>query len=399
MNAYILGKRIIALIILTGRLAIAAPFIPTADDQILERLPNAAQAKARDRLQLHLTRQPQSLNLTLQLAQQFIKQTRESGDPRYLGRAEALLTPWLNHSDPPVPVRVMRAILSQANHDFDSALTDLNAAIQRDPTHAQAWLTRSSIFQVRGDYTHAQQDCRELLRLQQKTVAEICLASIASLNGHAQHAYNLLAKIAAQQDAASATELIWLESLLADIAERLGDSQAAQRHYQTALDHLTRTGNKPELFLLTAFADYWLEQDRPQEVISLLESHQSADTALLRLAIATQRSHHPMASTYIQELQTRFAINRQRGSNLHLREEARFILSVFNRAEQALPLAEANWKIQREPIDARLLLETALAAGKPQAAHPVLTWLTATRLEDKRLQSLVKALSNTETFK
>ena len=41
------------------------------------------------------------------------------------------------------------------------------------------------------------------------------------------------------------------------------------------------------------------------------------------------------------------------------------------------------------PADARVLLEAARAAGDPAAARPVLTWLSATGLEDARLASLL----------
>ena len=51
-------------------------------------------------------------------------------------------------------------------------------------------------------------------------------------------------------------------------------------------------------------------------------------------------------------------------------------------------LAEANWAVQREPWDARLLLEAALAADQPGAARRALDWLAASHLEDLRLSEL-----------
>jgi hypothetical protein len=44
--------------------------------------------------------------------------------------------------------------------------------------------------------------------------------------------------------------------------------------------------------------------------------------------------------------------------------------------------------VQREPADARILLESALAAGNREAAQPVLDWLSANHVEDLRLQRL-----------
>ena len=54
----------------------------------------------------------------------------------------------------------------------------------------------------------------------------------------------------------------------------------------------------------------------------------------------------------------------------------------------ALALAQANWEIQKEPWDARLLLESALAIGSRNAARPVIAWLHTNHVEDKRLQQL-----------
>ena len=44
---------------------------------------------------------------------------------------EAALTPWWNLAEPPVEVLILRATLRQRRHEFDSALADLTAALQR----------------------------------------------------------------------------------------------------------------------------------------------------------------------------------------------------------------------------------------------------------------------------
>ena len=86
---------------------------------------------------------------------------------------------------------------------------------------------------------------------------------------------------------------------------------------------------------------------------------------------------------------TPFAASRERGTNVHAREEARFTLVLLGNPQQALRLAQMNWKVQREPADARILLETALAAGNRTAAQPMLDWLSMNHVEDLHLQKLV----------
>jgi len=83
---------------------------------------------------------------------------------------------------------------------------------------------------------------------------------------------------------------------------------------------------------------------------------------------------------------------------VHPGEEARFTLHLLDQAEAALTLAQENWAIEREPIDARLLLEASLAARKVDAATPILNWLEKTRLEDvhlSRLRSRLQAAHET----
>jgi len=54
----------------------------------------------------------------------------------------------------------------------------------------------------------------------------------------------------------------------------------------------------------------------------------------------------------------------------------------------ALASALTNWTVQHEAIDARLVLEAALAAGRPEAARPVIEWLDANHVEHAALRAL-----------
>jgi len=73
-------------------------------------------------------------------------------------------------------------------------------------------------------------------------------------------------------------------------------------------------------------------------------------------------------------------------------DEARFYLYFLNDSKEALRLAQENWQTQREPSDARMLLEAALAAKDVAAARPVMTWLAQSRIEDRHLQKLAAAI-------
>ena len=77
---------------------------------------------------------------------------------------------------------------------------------------------------------------------------------------------------------------------------------------------------------------------------------------------------------------------------MHQQEEARFRLQVYHDEKSALFLAQENWKVQKEPRDARILLDAALAAKSPAAAAPVVQWLRASGIEDARLRDLARQL-------
>ena len=147
------------------------------------------------------------------------------------------------------------------------------------------------------------------------------------------------------------------------------------------------------VYLLGAYADFLLDQNRPADARELLQDEQRADNLLLRLALAERRLDDPAWRRHAEVLEARFAAARQRDDGIHFASEARFKLDLRQQPAEALRLAQRNWaQGQREPQDARLLLEAALAASRPDAAREVLDWLARVKLEDRRLAELSQRL-------
>ncbi|THI87146.1 MAG: hypothetical protein CAF41_008055 [Nitrospira sp. CG24A] len=362
------------------------PFLPQQDKQVLEHLtvkatdPVAREIRA---LRASLLRDPQSMDVAVALATMLIEQSRSEGDPRFLGQAQAVLAPWLNHPTPPSSTLLLRAMIRQHAHEFDLALADLDAVLNMQPANAQAWLTRASIYQVQGRYGEARRACQPLLRLAGRHVALTCLADIASLSGQATTSREMLTA-SLEHAGISVRERLWILTVLAEMAARTGDASAAEKHFLDA-----RSLGHKNYYLLGAYADFLLDQGRPQEVITLLQHETRADGLLLRLTLAEQALHLPASKNHTAELAARFAAGRERGTRVHVREEARFTLGLLHDSQTALTLAQTNWAIQKEPWDARLLLESALAVGSWNAARPVIDWLHTNHVEDMRLQQLV----------
>jgi hypothetical protein len=112
---------------------------------------------------------------------------------------------------------------------------------------------------------------------------------------------------------------------------------------------------------------------------------------LLRLTEAETALKLPLAPRHQQAMADRFAAAQARGDTTHRAEEARFQLHLRGDTAKALQLASANYQVQREPRDARVLLEAAIAARDSVAAQGVRDWLRTSGFEDPRLRQLGQA--------
>ena len=88
----------------------------------------------------------------------------------------------------------------------------------------------------------------------------------------------------------------------------------------------------------------------------------------------------------------RFEAYAQRGGEFYSREQARYLLHLAQDPNAALAAAERNFATQREPWDARIVLEAAQAARQPRAAAPVLAFLAQAKLQDPQIEALARAL-------
>jgi predicted Zn-dependent protease len=180
---------------------------------------------------------------------------------------------------------------------------------------------------------------------------------------------------------------LWVLTRLAEIAQRLGRNEVAEGHFKQALAlGITDT------FLLAAYADFLLDRGRPAEVVELLKNKTRSDVLLLRLVLATGIVKSPDAKELQDSLAARYAAAKLRGDTVHQQEEARFTLAVQHDPQEALRLAQENWKVQLEPRDARIFLESAIAMKNPGAAQAVLKWLDDSHIEDSYLIGLGQQL-------
>jgi hypothetical protein len=378
------------------------------NDAVVARVPpRGADPAARDveRLRAQIRQAPRDLDAAVRLARLDLQAARDGADPRFLGRAEAALAPWWSEASPPPEVVLLRATIRQARHEFDAALVDLERLVgPRDeadrplapqPTQAilaQALLTRAVILGVKARYDEGLASCARLAGLASPFVLAACRAPLLGLTGRAAGAATELAALLDQ--AAGPAEAAWGRAVLADLARSEGDERGAEALLRSVLALAPSDRGA-----MAALCDLLLDAGRAGEVAALVRGHEDDDGLLLRLALAEATpgrrpesgggaSRDGAAAT----VAARFAASRERGDTVHQREESRFALHVEHDPARALRLAAANWEIQREPADARALLEAALAANHPASARPALEWLNAIGTAQPRLRALAAAL-------
>ena len=354
------------------------PYVPASNDAVLQTVPSIADPRVRafEALRAEQARDPGNMALSVSLSTAYLDYGRDTGDARYLGRAAAMLAPWLRWQPPPVPVLLVHATILQSKHDFDAARGVLMGVLRRQHDNEQAWLTLATVAQVQGDYATARKSCGYLLGGGDLLVPLVCLSSLNAVTGRATRSARILQALWPQARSQPVAVQAWMQGIMADTAKYLGNDADADRHFRAALQ-LTPGDN----FLLADYADFLLDQHRPRAALDLVKDYASSDTSFLRQVYAESALHSSRTEADLTQMARRFAAIDQRGSRTYRREEAGFVLYIQHDPQRALQLAQENWTVQRTPEDMRVLLAAALAAQHPQAAQAVLDQLASSRFQ------------------
>lgn len=355
--------------------AIPDPLHPSPDAIVESRLlPHSI--KQAVRALLAPRRHPDPVRLAARV-RGLLEAGRQSGDPRLLSYAEATLAEAGTGDSLPLELRVLRASLAQSRHDFEAARQQLDEVLREDPEHPQALLTSVAVDLVQGRLDSATRHC-EMLSHVDPFLESVCQAQVAAASGQLDAARNRLQTVA---HAGPPALRGWVESLLGEVELRAGHYGDAQRALRASLalgeDHYTRV----------LLADALLASHQPDAARHALDKAGPTDAVLLRRALAHPKDAIGQAAT--AELQARIAIAQARGDRVHAREQAWFALDLANTPAPALALAQANWTMQHEPIDAWLLARAAVANGDHAQLAAVRTWAQRTGLRDARLMGVL----------
>ena len=384
---------------LATQAAPSKPFTPANDSDIVERLPLSATDPSVRRLQSlrkQLEAKPDDVALRIEIAKRYFDLSMAQGDPRYVGYASAALTP-LDKAAPAGSPKMaasywqIKGILQQYSHNFDGALASLDKASMADPKSPDPMAWRVAIHMVQANYAKAQAECDALKPLTTPLFAAGCSQYALAHSGGAaglQSAFDTLNAAVKAEPNAQPELMLWELTRLAEMAIRLNRFDEAEAYFQRAF----KLGVTDQ-FLLGAYADFLLQQKKPEAVITLLADWERSDILLLRLALAGKAFKHKKATDWASSLRDRFVEAAKRGDRLHEQEAARFELDIENNPKKALALAANNYKLQKEPRDAEVLLRTALAANDAATAEPALTWLKQSKYEDAHMADLAAQLT------
>jgi tetratricopeptide (TPR) repeat protein len=353
--------------------AIASPYIPASDAQVLAELPAGVRHASDPARELSAKR----LDIALPLAQFDISRARATGDLRFLGYAEAVLAPWMRGPAVAPEVLVLDATLLQSRHSFGASLDELDRALKMRPNDAQAWLTRATVLRVLGRYGEAMASCGRMSASADPAITSLCTEALRALMGHLKDAYQAIQAISPKELPPEARA--WRYSELGEMAERLGDDTAAEQWLREGLQVAPQ-----DLYMRAACADLLLRHDRAAETLGLLKGYESMEPMLLRAAIAHRQLNDGAGAHDETLLSTAFDVELRRGDAVHRREQARFFLDIEHQPQAALAAALDNWRVQREPDDVLILMRAAQAAHEPTKAAPALAFLKSNGLEDVR---------------
>ena len=214
-------------------------------------------------------------------------------------------------------------------------------------------------------------------------MASATLAQVMAVTGHAKEALSVLDALQPAPE-----EKSWVLSVRGELARWAGDDARAAADLEQALG-LDEADTYSRLLL----AQLRLDAGQPLRAAQLFTGRALNDGELLMWVLALKAANAPEYAAHRAELDERVGANRQRAETLHQREESRYALALEADAPRALELAVKNWAVQKEPADARVFLEAAVAMKDAKAAAPVLQWLAETKFTDPRVLALAQELT------
>ena len=384
-----------------GFWAVAAPaaaqerFLPSASTVVLSSSVHAQggrQAALRT-LDLAWRAQPQDLNAALPYARAVFTLGLTEGDLRWFGSAKAALAPWWTAADLPADGYFLRGLIKQGFHDFDAGLKDIERAIALEPRRAEFWSWRFALHLLRADMEGARQDTEEIARLFGAQEADVYRAVLLYRTGQPLPAVQILTRAIRLPDNQDASSQDWLGFHLGEAYRVAGQPAQAialwsQRLKASPQSHLIR------LSLAELFNQQGQYAQAKTTALHKADMGSLTDALLMQALLASRGLKDPDEARLASQMGARLQSQALRQESLIERPKLIHQIAYGQDVAAGLALSIENWRLQKEPPDAVLFAQAALALGQAKAAEPVLVWAKKTGYTDPQLGPLMQQLQS-----
>lgn len=343
--------------------------------------------------------QPQNLPTALAYARAVFTLGLTEGDLRWYGSAKAALKPWWTVADLPAEAYFLRGLVKQGFHDFQEGLQDINRAIALEPARAEFWSWRFALHLLLADMTAAQKDIEEMGRLLGAEEADVYRAVLLYRTGQPLPAVAMLSRAlrsASYQDPSSQD---WL-------GFHLGEAHRVAGQPARALDVWSqRLKASPQSHLIRlSLADLLNQQGQYREAKTIAMAATSSnapnspatltDALLMQAVLASRGLKDPDEGRLASQLEARLQSQALRQEALIERPKLIYQIAYGRDLKAGLALSIDNWQLQKEPPDALLFVQAALALGQARAAEPVVKWAEKTGYTDPQLTPMLAQLQS-----
>lgn len=326
-------------------------------------------------------RADRSVAATAALASAYIERARSRREPTYFGRAEAVLAPLARKAEAAAVLRRLYAEVLQYRHDFSGAETVLDTVLSEQAHDADARLLRASVRLVRGDFDGARADCAQLAAAggEEAVPGFACFAEALAGGGSLERGLAMLNLPAHPRSLPSAANA-YLLATRAELRERDQDNAGAIADYRVALSLAPNDDS-----IRAAYADVLAASGMKEEARSTLLVDKASVALLVRSAALAEGAQR---AALVARADSWLMLESARGDALHFREAAMLAL-VRGEPARALVAARANFEIQKELPDVRVLARAAHEARDAQALSALRQWMHDTGYRDAVTESIV----------
>ena len=344
--------------------------------------------------------QPQSLSPSLAYARAVFTLGLTGGDLRWYGAAKAALKPWWTAADLPAEAYFLRGLVKQGFHEFQDGLQDLNRAIDAEPGRAEFWSWRFALHLLLADMTAAQKDIDEIGRLFGEEEAGVYRAVLLYRTGQPLPAVDILSRAIRSVNYQDASSQDWLGFHLGEAHLVSGQPAQAlavwgQRLKASPQSHLIRLSLAD---LLNQQGQYRQAKNTATATVTTANGSvqnstgNMTDALLMQAVLASRGLKDTDESRLASQLEARLQSQALRQEALIERPKLIYQIAYGRDVKAGLALSIDNWRLQKEPPDALLFVQAALALGQARAAEPVVDWAEKTGYTDSRLRLLLAQL-------